>query len=146
MQKTRKEKGLVLTKSLSFTASDVTVAVQLMSELLNFEFVRSLNRLHVTLVQDEQLPEAVLVELTLVIGLLGYHHRSYEQEDGEDRQNDEDDSGDQHEHVVHVSSLVGVIMGHVEYAKHLKNVELRDDKCSGVDKYQDLYKAHKLQH
>ena len=146
MKKLRKEKGLVLTKSLSFTTSDVTVAVQLMSELLNFEFVRSLNRLHVTLVQDEQLPEAVLVELTLVIGFLVYQHHSCEQEDGNDRQNDEDDSGDQHEHVIHVSSLVGVIMGHVEYAKHLKNVELQDDKCSDVDKYQDLYKAHKLQH
>ena len=146
MKKLRKEKGLVLTKSLSFTASDVTVAVQLMSELLNFEFVRSLNRLHVTLVQDEQLPEAVLVELTLMIGFLGYHHRSCEQEDGDDRQNDEDDSGDQHEHVIHVSSLVGVIMGHVEYAKHLKILELQDDKYNDICKYQDLYKVHKQQH
>ena len=47
-----KRKALWLTKSLSFSTSDVTVAVQLMSELLNFEFVRSLDRLHVTLVQD----------------------------------------------------------------------------------------------
>ena len=81
-----------------------------------------------------------------MIGFLGYQHRSCEQEDGDDRQNDEDDSGDQHEHVIHVSSLVGVIMGHVEYAKHLKILELQDDKYSDEYKCRDLCKVHKLQH
>lgn len=87
-----------------------------MSELLDFEFVRSFDRLLVLHVHPEQLSVAVSVELALVDGSLGNCECNSEHEDDEDRQNDEDRSSNEHECVVHNASLVGVIIGRVKYA------------------------------